>query len=205
MEVKDITKEYNIVTSDEFVVFVDGYVGSKKCLPLYHGFPASVKDCERLISRLKEYADRRKLIETIIEAGIDEVDELLDPMLEARERTPNLESLQKGKAGYVYLAFNMNGFFKIGKSNNPVRREKELKREYGEDLGFWNVITTSDMTWAEAYLHLRFENRRVNNEWFALLSDEVNWILTISKIDRNVITVNPKRQVREWRNEFENA
>ncbi len=202
MDTKDITKEYNLVTSDEFIVYVDGLVGSKKCLPLYHGFPASVSDCEKLISRLREYLDRRKLIEIILEAGVDEVDELLDPMLSARERTPKLESIKEGKAGYVYLAFNMNGFFKIGKTGAPIRREKQLQRQYGEDLGFWNVIASSDMTWAEAYLHLRFEDRRVNNEWFALLSDEVRWLLTITRIDRNLITVDPERQVGQWYREY---
>jgi hypothetical protein len=202
MDTKDITKEFNLITSDEFVVHVDAHIGSKKCLPLYHGFPASVSDCERLISCLREYVDRRKLIETILDAGLDEVDELADPMQAARARTPKLDALKEGRAGYVYLAFNVNGFFKIGKSDNPIRRQKQLQQVYGEDLNFWNVIASSDMAWAETYLHNRFKYRRVNNEWFALLSDEVNWVSTITRIDRNIIIVDPKRQAGEWYSEY---
>jgi hypothetical protein len=205
MDTKDITKEYNLITSDEFVIYVDGLIGSKKCLPLYHGLPASVSDCERLISCLKEYIDRRKLIEIILDAGVDEVDELSDPMQAARHRTPKLEALKAGRAGYIYLAFNMNGFFKIGKSDNPIRREKQLRRVYGEDLHFWNVIASSDMAWAETYLHYRFEDRRVNNEWFALLSDEVKWVLSITRIDRNAIMIDPKRQAGQWYGEYKKS
>ena len=200
---KKITEEINIVTSDEFVIFLDARASSNKCLPLFHGLPASIEDCRRLIKCLQTYIDRRELVEAAIELELTDTDELFTPMEEARARVKDLNEIQDGDFGYVYLAYNgKNGFFKIGKTINPFKRLTQLNRQFGKQITFWNVITCTSMTWAENYLHKRFEDRRVHNEWFALLTDEVNWILTIARLDRNAIEIDDESRLTKWKSMF---
>ncbi len=196
---KKITEKINIITSDEYVIFVDAKIGSKECLPLFHGFPASIESSKELISRLQSYIERRELIEAVLDAELSDTDELYTPMEEARARVRDLKEIQGGDFGYVYLAINMsNGFFKIGKSINPLQRLKQLNKQFGENISFFNVIMCSDMNWAENYLHKRFEDRRLHNEWFAFLSDEVKWLMSIKRISRNIIEIEESGKSHDW-------
>jgi Meiotically up-regulated gene 113 len=78
------------------------------------------------------------------------------------------------KVGYVYmLRHGSRREYKIGRTNNPIRREGEISVELPQKLEPIHVITTDDPSGVESYWHRRFEEKRLKNEWFALTADDV--------------------------------
>ena len=83
-------------------------------------------------------------------------------------------STDKVQLGYVYLLrHGSRREYKIGRTNNPIRREGEIGVELPQRLEPIHVITTDDPAGVEAYWHRRFAEKRLKNEWFALASDDV--------------------------------
>lgn len=71
--------------------------------------------------------------------------------------------------GYVYLVqHGARKEYKIGRTNNPIRREGELNIELPERLQPIHLIETDDPSGIERYWHNRFANKRKNGEWFEL-------------------------------------
>jgi hypothetical protein len=84
------------------------------------------------------------------------------------------ESSDSVAAGYVYLVrHGSRREYKIGRTNNPLRREGELRTELPEQLLPVHQIETDDPSGVEKYWHVRFPDKRKNGEWFALNSDDV--------------------------------
>lgn len=72
---------------------------------------------------------------------------------------------------YVYLIFNQkNGYFKIGRSKNPLKREKTLQAEEPEIalLKIWDANPSF-----EKGLHKKYANFRKRGEWFELTFREL--------------------------------
>lgn len=89
-----------------------------------------------------------------------------------------------GKDWYkIYVIESSSGHFKIGYSNNPLRRLKELKRtqgafEYG--LIYWlGFKEERHARTFEKSLHETFADRRVNGEWFTLFTDDLIYLGTL--------------------------
>jgi hypothetical protein len=74
--------------------------------------------------------------------------------------------------GFVYL-FKSGRYFKIGKSNAAGRREREVALQLPEKMQAVHTIRTDDPTGIEAYWHSRFEQKRLNGEWFNLSAADV--------------------------------
>jgi hypothetical protein len=74
--------------------------------------------------------------------------------------------------GAVYL-FKHGKYYKIGKTNDTVRRGNELKIQLPENLDLIHEIKTDDPSGIEAYWHRRFEAKRMNGEWFDLNSGDI--------------------------------
>jgi hypothetical protein len=76
--------------------------------------------------------------------------------------------------GYVYL-YQHGGQkqFKIGKTNNAIRREGELRLLLPEKLEPLHTIQTDDPAGVELYWHRRFATKRLEGEWFALSVEDV--------------------------------
>jgi hypothetical protein len=76
--------------------------------------------------------------------------------------------------GYVYLVrHGSRREYKIGRTNNPIRREGELRTELPEVLSPVHQIKTDDPAGVERYWHVRFAEKRKNGEWFELNGDDV--------------------------------
>jgi len=81
---------------------------------------------------------------------------------------------ENGIFGYVYLIrHGSRQEFKIGWTNNLLRREGAIGVELPEKIAPIHTIRTDDPTGVEAYWHRRFEKSRLNGEWFRLKSADI--------------------------------
>lgn len=84
------------------------------------------------------------------------------------------EALGRGVTGFVYMVkHGSRSEYKIGKTNNPLRREGEIRLQLPETLAPVHYIETDDPAGVEAYWHNRFASQRKEGEWFALSRDDV--------------------------------
>jgi hypothetical protein len=74
--------------------------------------------------------------------------------------------------GEVYLA-KSGRYYKIGKTNDTVRRGSELRIQLPEKIELVHAIKTDDPSGIEAYWHERFKTTRKGGEWFDLTSRDV--------------------------------
>ena len=87
----------------------------------------------------------------------------------AQELTPANERVR----GYVYL-LRSGRRYKIGKSNDPSRRWREVRLELPDETHQVHTIPTDDPSGIEAYWHQRFAAKRVRNtEFFELDASDV--------------------------------
>ncbi len=79
-----------------------------------------------------------------------------------------------GSIGFVYLMqHGSKREYKIGRTNNVIRREGELGIELPHGAQPVHVIKTDDASGIENYWHRRFEAKRLKGEWFALSAEDV--------------------------------
>lgn len=75
--------------------------------------------------------------------------------------------------GYVYM-LQSGRRYKIGFTNSPIRRFREVRIELPEETVQVHTIETDDPKGIEAYWHKRFAAKRIrNSEWFELNADDV--------------------------------
>lgn len=76
--------------------------------------------------------------------------------------------------GFVYLLkHGTRREYKIGRTNNPLRREGELGVQLPEKCEPIHYIKTDDPEGVEAYWHRRFASKRKEGEWFKLTPQDV--------------------------------
>ncbi len=84
------------------------------------------------------------------------------------------EDQKPASVGFVYLMqHGSKREYKIGRTNNAIRREGELGIELPHGAQPVHVIETDDPAGIESYWHRRFEAKRLKGEWFALSADDV--------------------------------
>jgi hypothetical protein len=81
--------------------------------------------------------------------------------------------------GYVYLLRSETGHYKIGKTKDPENRLATFSVKLPFPVAYEHVIATPDMASLEKSLHLQFEHRRINGEWFVLDDDEIAYIKSL--------------------------
>lgn len=107
--------------------------------------------------------------------GYNDIVELCMPVL--KKALDNQESEQykdngQERIGEVYL-FKSGRYYKIGMTNDTVRRGSELRIQLPEKMDLIHSIKTDDPSGVEAYWHRRFDTKRLNGEWFDLSSSDI--------------------------------
>src|SRR3989344_3336939 len=116
-----------------------------------------------LAVKISEYAEKK---------GYDDVVKICQPIIESPEEEQEEDESNGVSVGAVYL-FKHGKYYKIGKTNDTVRRGNELKIQLPENLDLIHEIKTDDTSGIEAYWHRRFEAKRMNGEWFDLNSADI--------------------------------
>ncbi len=105
--------------------------------------------------------------------GYNDVIKFCQPFLNlATKKTRSDESNGNQLMGEVYL-LKSGRYYKIGKTNDIVRRGKELKIQLPEKCTLIHSIITDDPSGIETYWHKRFASKRMQVEWFDLNSSEI--------------------------------
>ncbi|MEZ5444975.1 MAG: GIY-YIG nuclease family protein [Gammaproteobacteria bacterium] len=104
------------------------------------------------------------------DSGFDDVVAVLPPRpSEPAESLRTRASIQ----GYVYM-MRSGRRYKIGFTNSPVRRHREVKLELPDPTQLVHSIETDDPKGIEAYWHRRFEAKRIRDtEFFELDATDV--------------------------------
>ncbi len=91
----------------------------------------------------------------------------------------------QNKAGFIYLIRSVSGHYKIGCTKDPNRRLQMFSVKLPFEIEFIHLIATANMFKLERKLHIEFQNKRMNGEWFAL--DEIDVQTFIQWQDDSII------------------
>lgn len=122
------------------------------------------------------FGPKRELARKILhyatdKSGYEDIVVLCEPVLEKSSRKESCDD-SNISIGEVYL-FKSGRHYKIGKTNDTVRRGNELRIQLPEKMNLIHSIKTDDPSGVEAYWHRRFEAKRMQGEWFDLSSADI--------------------------------
>lgn len=134
--------------------------------PSYNVFDRLGSKAQR-VAKLLEYCR--------VHDGLDDVTAILEGVKSSRSPAAvDGPSAAQVASGFVYLVkHGSRREYKIGRTNNPLRREGEISIELPERTAPLHVIETDDPSGIERYWHHRFAEKRKNGEWFELTADDV--------------------------------
>ena len=90
----------------------------------------------------------------------------LTDKIEARSSNSKIE-----ENGSVYL-YKSGKHYKIGRTNDLKRRDREIKLQLPIEAELIHRIITDDPVGIEKYWHSRFSENRLNGEWFNLSASD---------------------------------
>jgi hypothetical protein len=132
---------------------------------------------EKVFRRLGPKPKRASLLLAFCEAkpGHEDVASLWRHVTIGEDSTDTVEAGSADPViGYVYLLkHGSRREYKIGRTNNPIRREGELGIQLPEKLQPVHYIKTDDPAGIENYWHSRFASKRKEGKWFALTAQDV--------------------------------
>lgn len=98
----------------------------------------------------------------------------LDQLQPTSQKSPSTSTSRQdsNSTGVVYL-LQAGPFYKIGKTNDPNRRVKEVKLQMPFPVTRIHTIAVHDISAVETFWHRRFAHQRINGEWFTLNDAEV--------------------------------
>lgn len=96
---------------------------------------------------------------------------------------PTKESLKGNLSKYVYvIKNNVTGYYKIGNSKDPFRREKTLQSQE-PDINM--IVLHKAHTCVETKLHRKYKDKRVRGEWFDLTIEEIKEVEKFILLETN--------------------
>lgn len=125
------------------------------------------------------FGSKRQIVAKVLEFCVAnkrfaDVVAMCPPISVGQETETHPGSSQEQELGFVYLIkHGTRREYKIGRTNNTLRREGEIGIELPEKIEPIHVIQTDDPAGVEAYWHRRFSDKRLRNEWFGLTTDDV--------------------------------
>jgi hypothetical protein len=120
----------------------------------------------RLVQQLLEYCRNRGEFQGVVR--------MCEEYTSSQTKVPNEEVPVEVQIGFVYLLkHGSRREYKIGRTNNLLRREGEVRIELPGRLTPIHHIETDDPAGIESYWHTRFANKRKEGEWFALTAEDV--------------------------------
>lgn len=120
-----------------------------------------------LVRRLQVFCRSRPTLEAVV--GLCE-----QYLAGSQATTDDNGPAEETAFGFVYLLKHGNRReYKIGRTNNPLRREGELGIHLPEKCQPVHYIQTDDPEGVEAYWHRRFASKRKEGEWFTLAPQDV--------------------------------
>jgi hypothetical protein len=128
--------------------------------PDFHFAAIDKRKKGEFINSLIEYCKSRK--------GYEDIVGICEPILAdiSGKESPIDNLLENGE---VYLAkHGSQPHYKIGFTNDVMRRGKEISVILPEKLEIIHSIRTDDPSGVESYWHKRFADKRMNGEWFKL-------------------------------------
>lgn len=93
---------------------------------------------------------------------------------------PAVRSSSNPTVGYVYLIWSQYGY-KIGKAVNVQSRTKLFEVKLPFPIRVEHYAKFDDYTQAERTLHLHFNEKRMEGEWFSLNDEDVAFIKTLGE------------------------
>ena len=128
----------------------------------------------------KRLGNKLQLVEKVLkycECNDDyvEVNKICLPLIEKLKRddlSKKEDDVNRNVTGHVYL-IKHGSDYKIGKSEDPSRRYKEIKVQMPYPIEEIHLIETDDPSGIEAYWHNRFKDKRLKGEWFRLSAEDI--------------------------------
>lgn len=118
-----------------------------------------------LINRARQYAS---------EHGYDDVAAVCDTALAIDPATSDAVEIIVATQGYVYMIKAGPNQYKIGRTNSPTRRHREVAVNVPYATKLVHSIATDDPNGIEAYWHRRFDEKRLaGTEFFKLNAADV--------------------------------
>lgn len=154
-------------------IFIDVYEdkdGDTIISDLRDGIPLSYSAALELLHRLQAYL-------SLGEKMIDLLNQNATYKAAVHTEQENNRAVErKTKAGHVYLVKSENGLCKIGCSGDYQNRMRSFLSLFPFKVELLHVIATDDMYSLERRLHVLFEERRKQGEWFELDSADIEYI-----------------------------
>lgn len=166
--------------SDEFIIEkVIGVMRKLSKFPTFDELTVEKNNDSEFPNRkvFTKFGSKQNLVLKIIDYcagknGYEDIIKLCKEVSEKNAKEENSDNKGKEVLGAVYL-FKHGKYYKIGKTNDTVRRGNELKIQLPENFDLIHEIKTDDPSGIEAYWHRRFEAKRMNGEWFDLNSADI--------------------------------
>lgn len=98
----------------------------------------------------------------------------------AQKESEELDRLRNSKFDtFLYVMEDLrNGYFKIGRSRSPGKRERTLQSEVPQIVLRFSIPADEEH---ERQLHDHFANKRLRGEWFALAPGDLQWLVSFLK------------------------
>lgn len=96
--------------------------------------------------------------------------------------------------------------YKIGYSSNPKQRLKSIRQKFRRksnkplvNIVLFHLVDTNSPFWLEQILHRVFASKEDRDilswEWFSLSNDDIEWLLSLHRVDGNVLFALAKQEL----------